>query len=174
MSVFGRFFLIGLFLIGFHLCSQNILAMKVGLSNRLPDLQNVPNFNFKQTYLAVKVYEDESEQKNVLIFNTAFLVDPCDASELVTLKGMKNDSDYLFTLSDFSCDSSYRVSFYVRVKNQPAIKVSSLEALRSRNLIADESGKAIFEFTQVPVAVKPLWKNRSKHQISLGLNQANY
>ena len=104
----------------------------------------------------------------------AVLVDPCSSNEMVSYHGLKDDPEYILTLSDFKCDSSYRISFYMREKNQSAIKISGLEALRSRNLFADDSKNKIFEFTQIPVAVKPLWKNRSKNQISLHTNQISY
>ena len=109
----------------------------------------------------LKIYENTSIEKSVIKFNTAVLVDPCSSSEIITIYGMRNDPDYLVTLSDFTCDSSYRISFYVTVKNQSAIKVSGLEALRV-NLIADETRNKIFEFTQIPVAVEPLWKNKAR------------
>ena len=168
------FFLIVIFLTVFQLLSKEVIARKVGLSNGLPKLERISNPNFSETYLTLKIYEDTSIEKSLTKFNTAVLVDPCSSSEIITIYGMRNDPDYLVTLSDFTCDSSYRISFYVTVKNQSAIKVSGLEALRSRNLIADESLNKIFEFTQIPVAVKPLWKNRSKNQISLRLNQKIY
>ena len=147
----------------FHLCTQNTMALKVGLGNRLPELNTVKNLDFKETYLGLRTYTSGIKQKSRLKFNAALLINPCDSTELVTVNGTKEASDYLMTLSDFSCDSRYRISFYVRIKNQPATKVSGLEALRSRNVIADDSGNEIIEFTQVPVAVKPLWKNRSKY-----------
>ena len=169
-----RLFLIGIILVVLILSINELSARKVGLSYALPSLENVSNPNFSETYLILKIYDDLSKNKDIAKFNGGVLVNPCSPNEMVSLHGAKNDPNYLLTLSDFTCDSSYRISFYVREKNQSAIKVSGLEALRSRNLIADESRNKIFEFTQIPVAVKPLWKNQSKNQISLRTNQKTY
>lgn len=169
-----RFFLLGILMVVLILSAKELSARKVGLSNALPNLDNISNPNFSETYLILKIYNDFSIDKNISKFKGAVLINPCSSNEMVSLNGAKDDPDYFLTLSDFTCDSNYRISFYMREKNQSAIKVSGLEALRSRNLIADESRNKIFEFTQIPVAVKPLWKNRSKNQISLHTNQKTY
>ena len=169
-----RIFLIGIISVVLILSIKELSARKVGLSNRLPHLEKVSNPYFREAYLILKIYDDLSMNKDIAKFNRGVLVNPCSSNEMVSFHGLKDDPEYILTLSDFKCDSSYRISFYMREKNQSAIKISGLEALRSRNLFADDSKNKIFEFTQIPVAVKPLWKNRSKNQISLHTNQISY
>lgn len=146
--------------------SSRVEARKVGLSYRMPDTSHLSRDFFGQTYLQVKAYHENNKDESQALLSAGIMVNPCDKNEAITLKGYADNPSFKLTLNDFSCDEDYRVSFYTNIGNKSAVKVSSLEVVRTRSLSADESGNVILEFIQTPVAVK-LWQNRRKNQISL-------
>lgn len=147
---------------------SSLEARKVGLSYRMPDTSYLSKDFFGQTYLQVKAYRDSNKDDSQALFSAGIMVNPCDKNEVITLKGHADNPSFKLTLNDFSCDEDYRVSFYSSIGNKSAVRVSSLEVVRTRSLSADDSGNVILEFIQTPVVVK-LWQNRRKNQISLNL-----
>lgn len=165
----GQFVFSVSLVLGLLLGAVSLEARKVGISHRLPEIKQVTNEFFKQTHLSVRAYKLSSSSKKSRLLEYSILLNPCDSNEVIDFRGYEGNPEFSLSLSDFSCDIDYRISFYAKIANQSAVKISGLEAVRTRSLNADEAGNIIFEFIQTPVAVKP-WHNRSKNQISLSPN----